>query len=184
METDRLDSFDVLVRPQMAALFRAAYRLTGNRADAEDLVQDTCVTAYAHLLELKTCAYPLRWLMRVLFNRFIDGIRKQERGPFQSIDIAPESSVLASNAADPEALASEADGENAFYRAWLELDENQRALLSLRAEGYGLVEIAEITGIAHEVLGARLHRARKSLKRHLDNIEEAETSASRCGRLR
>ena len=58
--------------------------------------------------------------------------------------------------------------ESALQTAWLMLERTQRSLLALRAEGYGMSEISAITGIPHDALGARLHRARRSLRRHLD----------------
>ena len=56
------------------------------------------------------------------------------------------------------------------------------ALLSLRAEGYGLLEIETITGIGKDVLRARLHRARLSLARYLDEQGEAAAIPTRIGR--
>lgn len=54
-----------------------------------------------------------------------------------------------------------------MHRAWLKLERGHRALLALRAEGYTLAEIADITGVAIDVLTARLYRARQSLARHM-----------------
>jgi DNA-directed RNA polymerase specialized sigma24 family protein len=91
---------------------------------------------------------------------------------------------MASEADNPEFLASQRDAEDAFAAAWRDLEVTQRALLSLRAEGYGLVEIAEITGVAKDVLGPRLHRARQSLKRNLERRKESESAVRRLGRGR
>ena len=57
-------------------------------------------------------------------------------------------------------------------RAFLKLEEMQRTLLVLRIEGYSLAEIETITGIHRQVLRARLHRARSSLARHLEQQTE------------
>jgi DNA-directed RNA polymerase specialized sigma24 family protein len=78
-------------------------------------------------------------------------------------------------------LACQDDEERVFTRAWLELDETQRGLLTLRAEGYGLVEISAITGIAKDVLAPRLHRARRSLKRYLDKHMDEAGAVARLG---
>src|SRR6478672_8834750 len=50
--------FARLIAPHLDALFRAAYRLTGNRPDAEDLVQDVCVRAFANLRSLESLEHP------------------------------------------------------------------------------------------------------------------------------
>jgi DNA-directed RNA polymerase specialized sigma24 family protein len=68
----------------------------------------------------------------------------------------------------PEDSASDAQREEVLHRAWLALDSSHRALLALRAEGYTLAEIAEITGVAPDALNTRLYRARRSLARHLE----------------
>ena len=62
MKAARHADFARLIAPHADALFRAAYRLTGNRADAEDLVQDVCVRAFANLPTLETLERPKAWL--------------------------------------------------------------------------------------------------------------------------
>lgn len=161
------DRFETFVRPQTDRLFRAAYRLTGNRSDAEDLVQDTFARACECLDEIAGCQRPDQWLLRVLYHRFIDTARRRRRSPVGPLDDSAESSAYSQDPG-PEQLAERDQSEVAFHRAWLKLETDQRALLSLRAEGYGMAEIEAITRIGREVLGARLHRARRSLRRHLE----------------
>jgi RNA polymerase sigma-70 factor (ECF subfamily) len=181
MPQNKSDPFERLVRPEMTGLFRAAWRLTGNPADAEDLVQDTCIAANGHLAELEACAHPGRWLLRVLYNRFVDGVRMRNRSPVVALDTGADSPALASDALSPEVLACQEDSELAFARAWLALEEVQRAILALRAEGYGLPEIAEMTGIGKDVLAPRLNRARRSLRRHLDQQGNTGGAVKRLG---
>jgi RNA polymerase sigma-70 factor (ECF subfamily) len=158
--------FETIIETQLTSLYRAAYRLAGNPADAQDLVQDTCTAAIENPSGFADTEHPDRWLLRVLYNRFIDGSRRRKRSP-----VVPLNGVSAepiSHELGPEEIAELADRERAFDRAWLKLEKPQRALLSLRAEGYGLAEIENITGIGRGVLRARLHRARRSLARHLE----------------
>ena len=84
---------------------------------------------------------------------------------------------LASDLPDPESLLQQFQNEALLERAFLQLEEMQRTLLALRAEGYELPEIEAITGIDRNVLSARLHRARLRLaqlisqtNREADNI--------------
>ncbi len=81
----------------------------------------------------------------------------------------------------PHELAELADDERVFHRAWMRLEPVQRALLGLRAEGFGLVEIEEITAISRDVLRARLHRARRSLTQYLKDAEGATQAPTRAG---
>lgn len=64
---NRLEQFRQRVEPVLPGLYRAAYRLTGNRADAEDLVQDTCLTAWEKPLPADNSRPLEHWLLRVLW---------------------------------------------------------------------------------------------------------------------
>lgn len=175
------DQFDRLVAPHMATLFRVAWRLTRNTPDAQDLVQDACITACEHPADLASAVQPLHWLLRVLQNRFIDGARRRKRSPLVAMDGTSGVLQLPSSDPNPEELLQQADGERELQRAFLRLDQVQRSLLTLRAEGYDLAEIESITGIRAEVLRARLHRARRSLAARLHEQVDAEAPAARSG---
>jgi RNA polymerase sigma-70 factor (ECF subfamily) len=76
--------FARLIAPHLDALFRAAYRLTGNRADAEDLVQDVCVRAYANLHSFDELERPKSCLMKIQYRLFVDGARRRSRSPVRA----------------------------------------------------------------------------------------------------
>ena len=158
--------FAILIEPHFDALFRAAYRLARNRADAEDLVQETCVRAYERIAEPRDPQLVKPWLLRVMHNLFIDGVR---RARIASLASSGDDEAAASSAAQqsPEESLDIAEREERLHRAWLKLDRNHRALLALQAEGYSVPEISEITGVDVEALNARLYRARRNLARHL-----------------
>jgi RNA polymerase sigma-70 factor (ECF subfamily) len=153
--------FDQLVTPHLETLFRMAYRLVRNTADAQDLVQDTCATACASLPALAAADSPLQWLLRVQHNRFIDLHRRQGRSPLVATDDADVTAI--SELPDPEQLLQQFQSEQLLEQAFLRLDSMQRTILSMRAEGYELPEIEAITGIEPSALSARLHRARVRL---------------------
>ena len=158
--------FKILIEPHLDVLFRAAHRLARNRADAEDLVQETCVRAYEHNALPGDPQLVKPWLLRVMHNLFIDGVRRARIVSFASSsdDEGAASSVAHESA---EESLNTAQGEEHLHRAWLKLDRNHRALLALQAEGYSVREISEITGLDTEALNARLYRARRNLARHL-----------------
>jgi len=159
--------FHRLVVPHLATLFRVAWRLTRNTPDAQDLVQDTCITAWEHPADLEGATQPLHWLLRVLNNRFIDGARRRRRSPLAAVAGTDAVAHMVSAEPNPEESLQQAEGEQRLERAFLQLEQAQRALLTLRAEGHDLAEIEAITGIGREALRARLHRARRSLAAHL-----------------
>jgi RNA polymerase sigma-70 factor, ECF subfamily len=171
------EQFDERVAPHLERLFRVAYRLVRNTADAEDLVQDTCIIACENMAGLKGTDNPAGWLLRVLHNRFIDGARRRKRVPFIGLE---EGGVLhlASPEPDPQQALQQEEAGRQLTRAFLALEPMQRTLLTLRAEGYGLGEIESITGIGSEVLRARLHRARRNLAQRLDELSGAAPTRS------
>ena len=168
MSRQKQRAFRRSIAPTLPRLFRLAYRLTGNVADAEDLVQDTCVAACEKLAKLEGMEHPDRWLLRVLHNRFLDGARRRSRAPVVNLnDVAPFAAVDALADERHGDLADLTDRERAFLAACAKLSDQHRMMLSLRAEGYALPEIAEIMDIDNSVLRGRLHRARQSLAQHL-----------------
>lgn len=161
------DRFKSYVAPHLEVLFRVAYRLLRSTPDAQDLVQDVCLTACGRLQEIAAADSPRSWLLSVLHNRFIDGQRRRRRSPVVPADETEEVITLAADGFDPEELLQQFQNEQALEQAFLELNDTQRTLLSLRAEGYELPEIEAITGIDRKVLSARLNRARVSLAQRL-----------------
>ena len=170
------------VEPHLALLYRTALRLTGKRQDAEDLVQDTCLQVWSNPPPERGSDHLDRWLLRVLFNRFIDESRRRKRSPVQPLHDAEDPADVACSAdPGPEELAVSDESERNLDLAWQQLERPQRVLLALRAEGHGLDEISDITGISRDVLRARLHRARRSLARHLQDLESLAATGTRAG---
>ena len=155
--------FESIVGPCLPALYRTAYRLTGNRVDAEDLFQDVCLRAHIALRESKEIESPMAWLLRIQYHLFVDTTRRATRSPIVSVD--PADAKL--NASDQEpTLEDHADGQSEYRRleeVWPLLRKEQRALLILVVEGYKPREIEVITGLESNVIRGRLHRARARL---------------------
>jgi RNA polymerase sigma-70 factor (ECF subfamily) len=162
MKTTPHDDFARLITPHLDALFRAAYRLTGNRSDAEDLVQDVSVRAYANLAALQALEQPKAWLLKIQFRVFLDGVRHRDRSPVRTTgDDLGATSV--SGEPGPDDVAEASLAERRILDALAELDKEQRALLALQVEGYSLAEMQVITDLSTVVLKARLYRARVRL---------------------
>lgn len=179
MPTPEQQRSRALVAEHLDTLFRVAWRLTRNKPDAQDLLQDTCVAAAENIGKLAAMDTSLHWLLRVMHNRYLDGVRRRRRSPFAAPGQEQQVLRVVSEEPGPEELLHQAEGEHALHRAFLRLDEMQRTLLSLRAEGYDLTEIETITGLAKEVLRARLYRARRALAGYLNDTNEAAPSAGR-----
>ena len=181
MADSSTERFDTLVAPHLGTLFRVAYRLVRNTADAQDLVQDTCIAACEHPADVSAAQHPVRWLLRVQHNCFLDAARRRRRSPMVALEEVEGALALPSEMPSPEELLQQADEERALERAFLQLEPMQRTLLVLRAEGHDLAGIEAITGIGREVLRARLHRARRSLAQRLTEQTGAPPHAARAG---
>src|SRR6188474_1407317 len=72
--------FEEIALPHMASLFGAAFRLTRNPRDAEDLVQDTVLRAYRFWDSFERDSNCKAWLFKILTNTFINGYQKRKRG--------------------------------------------------------------------------------------------------------
>src|SRR5262245_25520917 len=120
--SDGVRRFQKLIEPHLDALFRAAYRLARNRADAEDLVQEACVRAFDHIAELRASEPVKGWLLRVLHNSFVDGVRRAKRSPITTHTDGTELDACASPSQTPEEAAYAAQREELLQRAWLQLD--------------------------------------------------------------
>jgi RNA polymerase sigma factor (sigma-70 family) len=161
--------FTSLVQPHFAALYRAALRLTRRRHDAEDLVQEVCLRACVRLEELEDVTNTRAWLMRALYHLFIDTARRR-RLRFKLAVLgggADETAVATSDEPSPERAVDAHRMHDRVVAVWNRLEPDQRALLSLHAEGYGLEELVAILGGNRNALSARLHRARQRLAKLL-----------------
>src|SRR5690606_28044252 len=116
------------------ALYRTAMRLTRNADDAEDLVQEACLRAYAQLPSLARADHPAAWLQRVQYRIFIDDVRHRRRSPFatlrEPVDLLD---VTPSEQPNPEERADGALIERHLEHAWRLRGKEQRALLALHA---------------------------------------------------
>ena len=165
------DRFADQVLPYARQLHSTALRLTGNPADAEDLVQETYAKAYAGFGTFQQGTNLRAWLHRIEANAFYGACRARRRRP-QEFPIeaalepaAPERTAVAISAEDA-ALARMP--EPALRQALRELPGHLSTTVYLAdAEGYSYAEIAEITGVPLGTVMSRLHRGRKRLRARL-----------------
>ena len=171
------DRFADQVLPYRPQLHSAALRLTGNAADAEDLVQETFAKAFAGFGTFEQGTNLRAWLHRIQANAFYGACRTRRRRPREfPLDtmepVAPERTAVASSAEDA-ALARMPDP--ALKRALRELPSRLATTVYLAdAEGYTYAEIARITGVPIGTVMSRLHRARKRLRAGLADLAAAD----------
>ncbi|MEO9224616.1 MAG: sigma-70 family RNA polymerase sigma factor [Acidimicrobiales bacterium] len=170
-------TFTEQAMPFMDGLFGAAMRMTRNRADAEDLVQDAYLRAYRGFGGFTEGTNLKAWLYRILTNTFINSYRAKQRRPAESdLDDVEDlymyrrlgglEGARVGRSAEDELmdLLSEAEVKQAIE----DLPENFRmAVLLADVEGFSYKEIAEILDIPIGTVMSRLHRGRKALEKGL-----------------
>lgn len=149
---------------QADALHNLARYLSGNRVEAEDLVQETFARAAAGRLPP---AVNLRaWLFRILRNAHLDQLRRSVHDPARpGADDSELEDVAA--AGDPEASFIRKCAARDLEVAMRSLSEDRRTVILLDLEGLADGEIAEVIGCAPGTVKSRLSRARADLRRAL-----------------
>jgi RNA polymerase sigma-70 factor (ECF subfamily) len=158
-----------LVAEHHAVVYRAAYRLSGSTADAEDLAQQTFLTAHRSLAQLRDERAALGWLMAILRSCFLKMCRK--RRPLAADDLDLDScaaEVPEESEVDPERLQHALD----------ELSPEARVMLTMfYFDDLSYREIAAATEIPIGTVMSRLSRAKEQLRRKLTAAESEEAVA-------
>lgn len=167
-DPDNTAIFERLVRPHFDRLYRLAWRLTGSRAEAEDLFQETLVKTYPKLDDIVRVDDAGSWLGRVMYNLFVDRHRRFARQRLHVVDEAhlPGAGIAELPGGEDPVQSSERDEVCSRLAAALaELSEEHRIVVLLHdTEGYKLREIQDLTGVPVGTVKSRLHRARARLR--------------------
>ena len=160
--------FDALLRPHVRGLYNTAYRYTGSREDAEDLVQDLLLKLYPRTAELERIEDLKPWLTRSLYNAFIDRVRRARRSPEPSGEEASDLPGVST----PDADVLSWEQREALNTALADLSPEHRAVVVLHlVEGYALPELERMMGVQLGTLKSRLHRAKAHLREALASME-------------
>jgi RNA polymerase sigma-70 factor (ECF subfamily) len=159
------------VLPLLDQLYRAARRYTVNASDAEDLVQDTVLKAYAGFHHYRDGTNVRAWVLRIMTNTWITSFRTAQRRPVEVLaevtdaEIAAAATHASGGLASAELVALEAMGDDEVRAALAALPIDQRlAVYYADVEGLRYREIAEIMDIPVGTVMSRLHRGRTHLR--------------------
>ena len=149
-------------------MYRLAWRLTGRKAEAEDLFQELLIKAYGKIDDLVKIDEPGSWLCRVMYNLFIDEKRRFARRRLHTVEegmLAGEGLEGLAGDENPALDHERYEKMQQLDRALRELSDEHRLIVLLHdTEGYKLKEIQELMGVPVGTIKSRLHRARARLR--------------------
>jgi RNA polymerase sigma-70 factor (ECF subfamily) len=176
-----LDAFEELANRHERRIYTLARRITQNEHDAQDVTQQTFLSALEHLGDFREEASFATWLDRIATHAALKILRKRKGLDTVSLDQAtdpdpdtgeiPHPEYIADWRADPEELVHRNEIRQLLDQALAQLDEKYRLVFLLRdVEGLSVRETAELLGLSETNVKVRLLRARLQLREHLTRV--------------
>ncbi len=178
-EKEKQEIFDHEFMPHIHAMYNFGYRLTLERDDAKDLVQDTYLKAFRFIESFQKGTNAKAWLFRILKNSFINDYRKKSKEPskvdYQEVETYYNSDEVDRQITPDLRVESLKDmiGDE-ISNALNSLDVDFRTVIILcDLEGFKYEEMAKILDIPIGTVRSRLHRARNLLKEKLKSYAQS-----------
>jgi RNA polymerase sigma-70 factor (ECF subfamily) len=172
-----VESFNMLLLRYQDYISSSTYRIMGEADGAADSAQETFLTAYRKLTSFRGGNFKA-WLARIATNTCYDELRKQKRRPQDYLEEMPGSEMydeppVAADSPNPEQEAQRADLNRALQECINGLSTDQRMVLVMSdVEGMSYQEVAENVGAELGTVKSRLSRARLSMRRCLQSVQE------------
>jgi len=169
-------AFAEIVELYKNKIFQVAYRMLGNRTEAEDISQETFLRVYANLARYDQNHKFSTWIYRIATNLCIDRLRKkqatfsldQEINSGEGLDMY---SQIADKNKGPEQEVMTLELQNEVQQAIDQLPIKYKSIMVLRyIEDLSLQEISEIIDLPVTTIKTRIHRGREALKKLLKNV--------------
>ena len=169
---DRTGLFESLLKDSYKQAYGLAYRLTGNVAEAEDLVQESFLRAYRFFHRYDESLPFTSWLYRIMTNAHIDMVRKRGRLKTTSLEASGTDGNTTWDLPDTEAgpdrlMLSQALDEPVQKALTSMTPEFRTAVLLADVEGLPYEEVADIMRTSVGTVRSRIHRGRKQIRTYL-----------------
>lgn len=163
-------TWEEVARTHGRFLYTVAYRLTGNDADAQDLVQEVLLRVRRGLATYRPGSLEA-WLSRITTNAFLDDVRRKRRRPVDPLPEEPERVLAGGDDADTVLAATTLPED--VQRALRALpDEYRAAVVLCDVVGLPYGEIADQLGVPVGTVRSRIHRGRRTLRSTLAHRRE------------
>jgi RNA polymerase sigma factor (sigma-70 family) len=158
-------AYEEIYKLYSRSMYNVALRLVKDRDEAEDVLQDSFISAFSHLNSFQGNASFGAWLKRIVINKSINYLKKKRTEPLsEEVDMEDQESDFSVYELDQLSVQR-------IKKALLELPEGYRTVLSLYLlEGYDHQEIAEILDISVGTSKSQFNRAKKRLKESLNAL--------------
>ena len=168
------DALSALVDEYAASLYRVAFSVLRNAADAEDAVQEAFLRVLRHRATLGEVRDHRVWLIRIVWNIVLDRKRRAKTRP-ETDDVADLARVLPAKGLSAEEIAAAAQHHSHVLACVDRLPAKEREVMQLSAfEELTSVEIAEVMGITESSVRSRLFRARNLMAELLSHTRNSK----------
>ncbi|WP_179301008.1 MULTISPECIES: RNA polymerase sigma factor [unclassified Mesorhizobium] len=184
-------AFRTIIKTYNQQLYRIARGILRNDAEAEDVVQEAYVHAFANLATFRGDSSLATWLSRIVINEALGRLRKRRRTV--AMPENPEAQIIRfplNPSDDPERTMAQRQILALVERATDSLPDIYRMVFVARViEGLSMEETADLLGVRPETVKTRLHRARSLLRKALDDeigpvlLDAFPFAGRRCERL-
>lgn len=164
--------FSYIVDRHKERAYNLAFRICGNREEAEELAQDSFLKAYRSLGSFKMKSSFSTWLFRIVYNTTISHVRIKKKGVLSLEDFpADANDFIGTSSSEEEA---EAEYRSSLVNFALQkITEEERGLISLHYyEEMSTDEMAEVTGISKSNVKVKLFRARQKMQMIIEKAKK------------
>lgn len=167
-----INAYSYIIDKHKDKTFNLAYRICGNREDAEEIAQDGFLKAFKSLKNFKMQSSFATWLYRIVYNTAISLVRTKKKGVLSLEDFPADAiDFLKYGTSEEEA---ENDFRNSLVNFALQkINVEERGLISLYYyDEMSTEEIADVTGITMSNIKVKLFRARQKMIEIIEKVEK------------